>query len=66
MVVKEEAATDDDVANLLYIRQIIDESLRLYPLSAIVSRTAMADDALCVREVRKGDTVIVPIYALHH
>ncbi|MEO0381523.1 MAG: cytochrome P450, partial [Pseudomonadota bacterium] len=59
------AATGDDVERLPLIRQIIDEALRLYPPGGIVSRTAMADDVLCGREVRKGDTVMLPIYALH-
>ncbi|MEM8656159.1 MAG: cytochrome P450 [Pseudomonadota bacterium] len=59
------AATGDDVARLPFIRQIIDEALRLYPPAGMVSRTAMADDVLCGREIRKGDTCIIPIYALH-
>ena len=57
--------TGEDVENLPYIRQIIDEALRLYPPAGMVSRTAMADDTLCGREVKRGDTVILPIYALH-
>jgi len=44
---------------------IIDEALRLYPPAAIVSRTAQAPDTLAGREVRRGDTVMIPIYALH-
>jgi cytochrome P450 len=59
------AATGDDVPNLPYVRMIIDEALRLYPPAGIVSRTAMADDTLCGRDVRRGDTVMIPIYALH-
>ncbi|MEO0765630.1 MAG: cytochrome P450, partial [Pseudomonadota bacterium] len=59
------AATGDDVEHLPLIRQIIDEALRLYPPAGIVSRTATTDDVLCGREVRKGDTVMLPIYALH-
>ena len=55
----------EDVPKLPYIRQIIDEALRLYPPAALVSRTAMANDVLCGREVYTGDTVIIPIYALH-
>lgn len=58
-------ATGGDVENLPYIRMIIEEALRLYPPAGIVSRTAMAEDTLCGREVRKGDTVMIPIYALH-
>jgi len=43
----------------------VDEALRLYPPAAMVSRTAMAQDRLCGAEIRPGDTVIIPIYALH-
>jgi cytochrome P450 len=59
------AATAADVPSLPYIRQIIDETLRLYPPAAFLSRTAQKPDELCGREVRRGDTVILPIYALH-
>lgn len=58
-------ADADDVPNLPFIRQVIDETLRLYPAAAIISRTAMAPDTLCGREVRPKDSVIIPIYALH-
>ena len=54
----------DDVPSLPFIRQVIDETLRLYPAAAIISRTAMAPDTLCGREVRPKDSVILPIYAL--
>ncbi|WP_292293551.1 cytochrome P450 [Marivita sp.] len=59
------AATADDLSRLPYIRQIIDEALRLYPPAAIVSRTALAQDTLCGTQIHPGDTVIIPIYALH-
>jgi cytochrome P450 len=59
------AANAEDVPNLPYIRAIIDETLRLYPPAALVSRTSQSADTLCDREVRSGDTVIIPIYALH-
>jgi cytochrome P450 len=55
----------DDVPHLPYTRQIIDEALRLYPPAAILGRSAMANDTLCGRTIRKGDTVMLPIYALH-
>lgn len=58
-------ATADDIPRLPYIRQIIDETLRLYPPAAFLSRSAQAQDTLCGREVRPGDTVMMPIYALH-
>ncbi len=50
---------------LVFLRQIVDEALRLYPPAGILSRTARQPDRLCGREVRAGDTVMIPIYALH-
>ncbi|PKQ11286.1 MAG: cytochrome P450 [Alphaproteobacteria bacterium HGW-Alphaproteobacteria-1] len=64
-VLQGRAATGADVSRLPYIRQIIDEALRLYPPAGLVSRTALKPDTLCGREIRPGDTVIIPIYALH-
>ncbi|MEQ9259533.1 MAG: cytochrome P450 [Roseovarius sp.] len=55
----------EDVEALPYIRQIVDEALRLYPPGGMVSRTAVAHDTLCGQEIRPGDTVMLPIYALH-
>jgi cytochrome P450 len=59
------AASVADLPKLKYVRQIVDEALRLYPPAAFLSRTARKADTLCGREVRKGDTVMLPIYALH-
>jgi cytochrome P450 len=64
-VLDERAATAADVPRLRYIRQIIDEALRLYPPAAFLSRTARKADRILGREVRPGDTVMLPIYALH-
>jgi cytochrome P450 len=64
-VLKGRTATADDVAKLPFIRQVIDEALRLYPPAAMLSRTAQAPDTICGREIRRGDTVMLPIYALH-
>ncbi len=64
-VLRGRTATADDLPNLPYTRQVIDETLRLYPPAAFLSRTAQKADTLCGREIRKGDTVALPIYALH-
>ncbi len=53
------------VGKLPFIRQIIDEALRLYPPAGMISRTALSDDVLCGRMVTRGDLIILPIYALH-
>lgn len=63
-VLQGRAATGDDVESLPLIRMIIDEALRLYPPAGIISRTARKNDTLCGREIKPGDTVMVPIYAL--
>lgn len=64
-VLQGRAASGEDVAQLPYIRQIVDEAMRLYPPAGIISRTAQKADELCGRELRPGDTVMIPIYALH-
>ncbi|ETA53529.1 cytochrome P450 [Ponticoccus alexandrii] len=58
-------AGGDDVERLPFVRHVADEALRLYPPAGMVSRTAQAADTLGGREIRRGDTVIIPIYALH-
>lgn len=58
-------ATAEDLPALPLTRQIVDEALRLYPPAAFLSRTAQTADTLLGREVKRGDTVILPIYALH-
>jgi len=64
-VLGDRAATAEDLAALPYIRQIVDEALRLYPPAAFLSRTAQKNDTLCGRDIRPGETVMLPIYALH-
>ncbi|MEX0367981.1 MAG: cytochrome P450 [Ruegeria sp.] len=64
-VLQGRAATGADVPRLPFIRQIVDEALRLYPPAGLVSRTAQADDVLCGRRIRAGDTCMIPIYAVH-
>ncbi|MBV7380485.1 cytochrome P450 [Maritimibacter dapengensis] len=59
------AATAEDVPHLGYIRQIVQEAMRLYPPVAMLSRTATAHDKLRDREVRPGDVMLLPFYALH-
>ena len=59
------AATVDDLPALPLTRAIVDETLRLYPPAAFLSRTALKPDTLCGREVRPGDNILMPVYALH-
>lgn len=50
---------------LVFVRQIIDETLRLYPPAPLVGRQAIRDTQICEREVKKGDVAILAFYALH-
>lgn len=58
-------ATEADLSKLPYIRQIIDEAMRLYPPAGFLSRTALEHDELSGAKINPGDTVTLPIYALH-
>jgi cytochrome P450 len=64
-VLQGRVATADDCAALPYTEQVIKETLRLYPPAAFISRTIQSDDMLCGREIKRKDTVMLPIYALH-
>ena len=59
------AATAQDTEALPLTRQIVEESMRLYPPAGLISRTALVPDTLCDREIRPGDAVMIPIYVLH-
>ena len=58
-------ATAKDCEKLIYTKQVINETLRLYPAGAFLSRTALEEDELCGRIINKNETVILPIYAIH-
>lgn len=59
------AATAGDLGALPLTMRIVNEALRLYPPAAFLSRTSRIHDRICGREVRPGDTVMLPVYALH-
>lgn len=39
--------------------------MRLYPPVGLLARNVRENDVLCGREIRPGDAVFLPIYALH-
>ncbi|HEY1364436.1 MAG TPA: cytochrome P450 [Xanthobacteraceae bacterium] len=55
----------EHVEALAYTRQVIQESMRLYPPAALIVRAARRDLQLDGQEVRAGTTVYVPVYAVH-
>ncbi|HVN45977.1 MAG TPA: cytochrome P450 [Steroidobacteraceae bacterium] len=50
---------------LRYARQVVDESLRLYPPGWVLSRRTIAADVLGGYPVPPGTNVLLPLYLLH-
>jgi cytochrome P450 len=57
--------TADDLARLAYLRQIVDETLRLYPPAPTMLRTALADDTVCGCKVAAKSIVGVFPWIVH-
>jgi len=55
-----------NIRQLTYIRQVIDEGMRLYPPVWGISRTAISDDEYRGIKIKKADTVFCLIYNAHH
>jgi cytochrome P450 len=54
-----------DLPRLPYLRQVFDESLRLYPPAWIIGRRAVVDDQIGGYHVPAGTVIAICIYALH-
>lgn len=57
--------TFEDVGKLRYLRQVVDETLRLRGPVAMVARDAVADDEVLGVRVKKGDLVMPYFYGVH-
>lgn len=58
--------TAEDVPNLPYTRQVIEEAMRLYPPApAVTGRRAVADDEICGEKVSAGDRIMISTWVLH-
>jgi cytochrome P450 len=55
----------DDLPKLVYLRRLVDETMRLYPPLPLTLRTAAADDTVCGRRVPKGSVVAVMPWVVH-
>ena len=56
----------EQVAELVYTRQVVQEAMRVFPPVAMVVRQSVRDLQLGGERVAAGDNVFVPIYAVHH
>jgi len=55
----------DDVPKLPYLRQVVDETLRLRPAAPMVGRNVVDDDQLGGYDVSRGDVILPFIWGLH-
>jgi cytochrome P450 len=55
----------EHIEKLVYVRQVLLETMRLYPPVPAVTRTALADDAFDGIVVRAGESVTMQGYIIH-
>lgn len=60
-----EAASAKHLVHAPFVRQVIEEAMRLYPPVGMLARTVREPDILLGREMRPNDLIFMPIYALH-
>lgn len=54
-----------DLAAMPFVKQVIDEAMRLYPPVGMLARNVRAEDTLAERRILPGDVLFLPIYSLH-
>ncbi|KQT46763.1 cytochrome P450 [Methylobacterium sp. Leaf456] len=59
------AENPDGVERLTYTRQVLMESMRLYPPAPLIVRRATAEVRLGEARIPAGESIHVPVYALH-
>jgi cytochrome P450 len=64
-VLGDRPVTFADLAQLTYTRQVIEESMRLYPPAHTIARTAIAEDHFGAVRVPAGSAITVSPYVLH-
>ena len=58
-------AGPSDLDSLAFVRQALEEAMRLYPPVGLLARTVAEEDELCGRRMRPDDILFLPIWALH-
>ncbi|OWY21491.1 cytochrome P450 [Sphingobacteriales bacterium UPWRP_1] len=58
--------TFEDLPNLQYTRQVIQETMRLYPPAWIIDRMALEDDEIDGYKIPKDKVILLFIYGTHH
>ena len=55
----------EHLPKLTYLRQVIDETMRLYPPVPVILRQAVADDAVCGNRVPRGSVIVIAPWIIH-
>ncbi len=64
-VVGNRQPTFEDLKGLTYTKQVIQESMRLFPPAWITDREALAEHQMMGYKIKKGQVVTVFVYGLH-
>ncbi|XP_063217534.1 cytochrome P450 4g15-like [Bacillus rossius redtenbacheri] len=56
--------THKDLKRMVYLEQVINETMRLFPVSPVVARQAQEDIVLSKFTIPAGTTIVIPIYQL--
>jgi len=56
----------EDMPRLPYLKQVVQETLRMYPVAHLFPRVAAQDTELDGYALRRGDTVLMSPYIFHH
>ena len=65
-VVSVEELNLQTIHRLKYTEQVLLESMRKYPPGWAISREAVVDVVQKGVEIKKGDSILLPVYLLHH
>ena len=64
-VAGDEPITAEHQSGLVFTRQVVQETLRLYPPGYLLTRVSLHDTELAGVKVRAGQRVNIPVYASH-
>jgi cytochrome P450 len=65
-VLGQRTVTVADLPKLKYTEMVIKEAMRRYPPAWLFSRTAKEDDVIGGYKIKKGSTVLLSPYVMHH
>ncbi|XP_063709170.1 probable cytochrome P450 313a4 [Culicoides brevitarsis] len=62
---KDQPVTPEAVSKLEYLSMVMNETLRLFPITPLIGREALKDTKLDKFEIPAGACIIMPIYKVH-